>query len=155
MSRPDIGARLLLHAYRHGQRVLSRARQPRFVPGVDPVKFPRLSHTFGPLHPDWKTLSGDVWDKPDWSKYKEPGEPTNPNAWGGHSDALDWDRHAGHVSIIYDLLLPYLLSSGKINDDNLDIAESGNGIPTSLTKLAMKSTSGSACATVRAGLAGA
>jgi hypothetical protein len=104
-------------------------RQPRFIPGVEPVNFRVFRTTFGPLHPDWKTLSGDVWDKPDWSKYKEPGEPTNANAWGGHSDALDWDRHAGHVSIIYDLLLPYLLSNGKISHDDMGIAESGNGIP--------------------------
>ena len=53
----------------------------------------------------------------------------NPAAWGGHSDAADWDRHAGHVSIIYDLLLPYILSNGAIDDDDLGIAESGNGIP--------------------------
>ena len=62
-------------------------------------------------------------------KRRLPGNPTNPNAKGGHSDAADWDRHLAHVSNIYDLLLPYFLSNGKINEDNLDIAESGNGIP--------------------------
>jgi hypothetical protein len=104
-------------------------RQPRFIPGVDPVDFQVYRTTFGPLHPDWKKVPFDAWDKTDWSQYREPGNPTNPNAWGGHSDACDWDRHAGHVSIIYDLLLPYYLSNGKLNDDNLNIAESGNGIP--------------------------
>jgi hypothetical protein len=75
-------------------------------------------------------MHGDVWDRrEEWARYREPGEPTNPHAWGGHSDALDWDRHAGHVSIIWDLLLPYFLSTGKLGDDGLDIAESGNGIP--------------------------
>ena len=32
------------------------------------------------------------------------------NAWGGHSDAADWDRHLGHISILYDMLLPYILT---------------------------------------------
>jgi hypothetical protein len=130
-------------------------RQPRFIPGVDPVNFRVYRTTFGPLHPDWRTLSGDVWDKTDWSKYKEPGDPTNPDAWGGHSDAADWDRHAGHVSIIYDLLLPYLLSNGKINDDGVGIAESGNGIPILSTRHATKWISGCACAMVRVVTVGA
>jgi len=104
-------------------------RQPRFIPGEDPKQFRVYRTTFGPWHPDWKKLGGDVWDRQDWSAYKEPGEPTNPNAWGGHSDALDWDRHAGHISIIYDMLLPFVLTNGKIKDDNLKIRESGNGLP--------------------------
>jgi len=104
-------------------------RQPRFIPGVDPADFRVYRTTFGPWHPDWKKQRGDVWDKQDWSAYKEPGDPTNPNAWGGHSDATDWDRNPAHISIIWDLLLPYLLSNGKIGEDNLEIAESGNGIP--------------------------
>jgi len=105
-------------------------RQPRFIPDVDPPGFKVYRTTFGPWHPDWQRMRGDVWDRRDeWATYREPGEPTNPNAWGGHSDAADWDRHAGHVSIIWDMLLPYFLSNGKIGDDDLDIAESGNGIP--------------------------
>jgi hypothetical protein len=83
-----------------------------------------------PLHPDWKTFSrGDVWDRPeDWAKYAKPGR-YNMVVHGGHSDALDWDRHLGHVSIIYDMLLPFFLTKGSMNEDNLGIAESGNGIP--------------------------
>lgn len=105
-------------------------RQPRFIPDVDPPGFKVYRTTFGPWHPDWRRMRGDVWDrKEQWAQYREPGEPTNPDAWGGHSDAADWDRHAGHVSNIWDMLLPYFLSNGKIDDDDLDIAESGNGIP--------------------------
>jgi hypothetical protein len=75
-------------------------------------------------------MRGDVWDRREqWAEYNEPGDPTNPDAWGGHSDAADWDRHCGHVSIIYDMLLPYFLSNGKIGEDDLGIPESGNGIP--------------------------
>ena len=105
-------------------------RQPRFIPDLDPPGFKVYRTTFEPGHPDWRALQGDVWDRrEEWARYREPGEPTNPHAWGGHSDALDWDRHAGHVSIIWDLLLPYFLSAGKLGDDGLGIAESGNGIP--------------------------
>jgi hypothetical protein len=105
-------------------------RQPRFIPDVDPPDFKVYRTTFEPGHPDWKALRGDVWDrKEEWAKYKEPGDPTNPDAYGGHSDATDWDRHGGHVSIIWDMLLPYYLSLGKLNEDNLDIRESANGIP--------------------------
>lgn len=104
-------------------------RQPQYIPGKDPEGFKVFLTTMSPWHPDWKKLGGDPWDNKDWSKYKEPGDPTNPNAWGGHSDAADWDRHAGHISIIWDLLLPYILSNGKLTEDDLGIRESGNGIP--------------------------
>jgi hypothetical protein len=104
-------------------------RQPRFIPDQDPPGFKVYRTTFGPWHPDWPKKPGDVWDVKDWSEYKEPGEPTNPNAWGGHSDAMDWDRHAGHISIIWDMLLPYFLSNGKLADDDLGIRESTNGVP--------------------------
>ena len=104
-------------------------RQPRFIPGKDPPGFKVYLTTYGPFHPDWKKAGGDPWDNRDWSKYKEPGEPTNPDAWGGHSDACDWDRHLGHIAIVWDLLLPYLLGDGKLSDDHCGIRESGNGIP--------------------------
>ena len=110
--------------------VIPVPRQPRFIPGVDPVNFKVYLHHLRPPASRLAARSGgDVWDSTDWSKYNEPGNPTNPNAWGGHSDACDWDRHPGHISIIWDMLLPYLLSNGKISDDNLQIRESGNGIP--------------------------
>ena len=104
-------------------------RQPRYIPGQDPAGFTVYMTNYGPWHPDWKKKGGDQWDNRDWSMYQDPGAPTNPNAYGGHSDAGDWDRHIGHISIIWDMLLPYVLSNGKIGEDNLQIRESGNGIP--------------------------
>jgi hypothetical protein len=104
-------------------------RQPRYIPTVDPPQLKVYMTNFGPWHPEWNPGAGDPWDRRDWSKYKDPGSPTNPNAWGGHSDAADWDRHAGHISIIWDMLLPYILSNGRLGEDNLGIRESGNGIP--------------------------
>jgi endoglucanase len=104
-------------------------RQPRYIPDKDPPGFMVYMTSYGPFHPDWKKAGGDQWDNKDWSRYKDPGSPTNPNAWGGHSDATDWDRNPGHVPIIWDMLLPYLLSDGKLADDNCQIRESGNGTP--------------------------
>ena len=106
-------------------------RRPLYIPNVSPANTKVYITTMQPWHPDWSTFSGgDYWDNPnDWAAYVKPGSPQNNNAYGAHSDALDWDRHLGHISNIYDMLLPYILTDGKLNDDNLGIAESGNGIP--------------------------
>lgn len=106
-------------------------RQPLYIEGVDPVDTKVYLTSMSPFHPEWETFSsGDSWDTGSkWKPYKLEGSPTNPNARGGHSDALDWDRHLAHVSNIYDILMPYLLSGGLLDDDDTGIAESGNGIP--------------------------
>ena len=106
-------------------------RRPLYIPGQDPITCKIYITDMDPYHPDWETFtSGDKWDKPqDWAAYRKSGYPTNSKAVGGHSDAFDWDRHLGHVVNIYDLCLAYILSDGELNDDDLRIAESGNGIP--------------------------
>ncbi|SHI02153.1 Ig-like domain-containing protein [Desulfofustis glycolicus] len=107
-------------------------RTPLYIPGQSPADTTVYLTTMQPYHPNWSTFTdGDKWDKPSaWVPYVKSTPPTtNPNAWGGHSDAADWDRHLGHVVNIYDLLLPYLMSDGAIDDDDLGITESGNGIP--------------------------
>jgi hypothetical protein len=106
-------------------------RRPLYIPSVSPSTTKVYITTMSPIHPSWGTFSsGDVWDKPtDWAPYKKSGSPQNNNAYGGHSDAADWDRHLGHISNIYDMLLPFILTDGKLLDDNLGIVESGNGIP--------------------------
>lgn len=105
--------------------------QPRWIPGSEPSDCKVWITSMQPYHAKWSSLgSGDQWDlKQEWATYKVAGNKTNPNAWGGHRDAMDWDRHLGHISIIYDILLPYFLTDGAISDDNLGIPESGNGIP--------------------------
>lgn len=105
-------------------------RRPLYIPGENPVNTKIYITDLHPYSPRWELPGIDTWDVPFYfKKYIKDGMPTNNNAIGGHADALDWDRHLGHVSIIYDLLLPYILSEGKINNDNLGIPESGNGIP--------------------------
>ncbi len=102
------------------QELQARAPAAAIHPGRGPAELPGLSHHLRPVAPRLEEAGRRrPGTSTDWSKYKEPGEPTNPNAWGGHSDACDWDRNPAHISIIWDLLLPYLLSNGKIGDDNL------------------------------------
>lgn len=106
-------------------------RRPLYIQDVDPPDCKIYVTDMDPYHPQWESFASvDKWDRPDsWVAYKKAGSPTNPNAIGGHSDALDWDRHLGHVVNIYDLCLAYILSDGTLDDDDLRIAESGNGIP--------------------------
>ena len=116
-------------------------RQPRFIPGVSPTKaFTIYKTNLTPWSDDWKALRMDVWDECHFKpaeqslfwKHRLPGNPTVAagTILGGHSDAMDWDRHIAHVANIYDMLMPYILHGGKkLNEDNLGIRESGNGIP--------------------------
>jgi len=100
-------------------------RKPLYIQDVDP---PDCKIHITSVDRFSVGADGDPWDKPDaWAAYKTGR--TNPRAIGGHSDALDWDRHSGHVGNIYDLLLPFIASEGALMDDDLGIAESGNGIP--------------------------
>ena len=106
-------------------------RRPLYIPEKSPSNCTVYITTMHPYHANWSSFTGgDKWDGPTaWAAYRKTGNPTNPNAFGGHSDAADWDRHLGHVSIIYDMLLPYFLTNGALSEDNLRITESGNGIP--------------------------
>lgn len=112
-------------------------RQPAFIPGDSPSDFKIYITDLHPWSEDWRKLRGDVWDEPHFklpeesvfNTHRVEGNRLNDNVRGGHSDAFDWDRHLAHVSNIYDLLLPCILTQGAISDDNLGIPESGNGIP--------------------------
>ena len=118
-------------------RITPVPRQPQFIPGENPEGLVIYKTDMHPWHPDWRKLRGDVWDEPHFKlpqesefwKHRLPGNPVNEIVRGGHSDAMDWDRHLAHVSNIYDLLLPYILTGGCLSEDNLSIRESGNGIP--------------------------
>ena len=106
-------------------------RTPLYIPGTSPSDTTVYLTTMHPYHSDWDSFaSGDQWDRTDpWASYVKSGSPTNDNAWGGHSDAADWDRHLNHVGNIYDMLLPYMMTDGAIRNDSTGITESGNGIP--------------------------
>ncbi|MGI6242411.1 MAG: glycoside hydrolase family 9 protein [Prevotella sp.] len=112
-------------------------RQPRFIPNVDPKGFIVYKTDLTPWSEEWRKIHSDVWDEPHFKKaetslfyqHRLPGNPVNNKVVGGHSDAFDWDRHLAHVSNIYDILLPYILTHGRLSEDSLTIRESGNGIP--------------------------
>jgi endoglucanase len=106
-----------------------RPRLPLFIPGVDNTT--AYISTLHPYHPDWEGIRARVTDPWDHPREFEPYTTgrTNPDAWGGHSDAYDWDKRLPHVSTIYDMLLPYILTNGSLSNDDMGIAESGNGIP--------------------------
>ena len=55
--------------------------------------------------------------------------PKQYNAPGGWHDAADWDRRPQHLGIVGDLTMVYLLKPGNFCDGQLNIPESGNGIP--------------------------
>ena len=112
-------------------------RQPQFIPETNPKGLTIYKTDFHPFCQEWRDLHTDVWDEPHFKapldsrfwQHRLPGNPVAVDVKGGHSDAFDWDRHLAHVSNIYDMLLPYILSGGRLPDDNLGIRESGNGIP--------------------------
>ena len=58
-----------------------------------------------------------------------PEKPEVLNVFGGWHDAADWDRRPQHLSIVGDLTAVYLLKPENFSDGQLNIPESGNGIP--------------------------
>lgn len=52
-----------------------------------------------------------------------------PNVEGGWYDAADWDRNLRHYTNIFDMLYAYEIAPAKFVDGQLNIPESGNGVP--------------------------
>lgn len=61
---------------------------------------------------------------------------THAAAPGGWHDAADWDRYNYHYIDIFDLLYAYELAPSTFTDGQLNIPESGNGIPDILDEAA-------------------
>ncbi len=94
-------------------------RQPLMIPGDESDGYAPTTVYVTTFHPfgNMPGESGDRWDQAAIWEAGKTGE-INPNARGGHT------------ANIYDILLPYILLQGKaLNDDNLELAESGDGIP--------------------------
>ncbi len=51
------------------------------------------------------------------------------NAWGGWHDAADYDKGKGHHIPVWDLLGLYEINPAAFTDGQLNLPESGNGIP--------------------------
>ena len=62
-------------------------------------------------------------------KQNMPASPEKVEVCGGWHDAADWDRRPQHLGIVGDLAAVYLLKPDNFIDGQLNIPESGNGIP--------------------------
>lgn len=58
------------------------------------------------------------------------------NAWGWYQDAGDWDSYYTHLRIAQELLLVYEMGPRKFTDGELNLPESGNGVPDILDEAA-------------------
>jgi len=58
------------------------------------------------------------------------------DVWGGWHDAADWDRRNQHYTVLFDLLNAYEIAPEKFSDGQLNLPESGNGIPDILDEAA-------------------
>lgn len=63
---------------------------------------------------------------------EEPPAPEiakTENVDGGWHDAADWDRNIHHYTCVFDLLYAYQIAPENFADSQLNIPESGNGVP--------------------------
>jgi hypothetical protein len=49
--------------------------------------------------------------------------------WGWYQDAGDWDGYISHLRVAQELLFAYEMTPGHFRDGELNIPESGNGVP--------------------------
>lgn len=52
-----------------------------------------------------------------------------PEVPGGWHDAADWDSNLAHYTVVFDLLNAYAFKPFHFSDNQLNIPESGNGVP--------------------------
>ncbi|HCU20311.1 MAG: hypothetical protein A2X05_02910 [Bacteroidetes bacterium GWE2_41_25] len=61
---------------------------------------------------------------------------TLDNCWGFYHDAGDWDGYSSHIRVPRELLMAYEIAPENFSDGELNIPESGNGIPDILDEAA-------------------
>ena len=54
---------------------------------------------------------------------------TLENCWGFYHDAGDWDGYSSHIRVPRELLMAFEITPANFSDGELNIPESGNGIP--------------------------
>jgi len=100
---------------------------PRLTPGfAGKLKYTTSRWT------DWKNADADPADKP----AIEAGIKGPLDAWGWYQDAGDWDSYASHIRVAQELLLAWQLAPSNFIDGDLNIPESGNGVPDILDEAA-------------------
>jgi len=81
---------------------------------------------------DWKNGDHDDADKP----AIVAGIAGPIDAWGWYQYAGDWDSYESHLSIPAILMLTWELAPGNFKDGELNLPESGNGVPDLLDEAA-------------------
>lgn len=76
-------------------------------------------------YPDATKSDNDKIDKPAW----EAGIKGDINTWGWYQDAGDWDAYSTHARVPTNLMFLYEVAPQNFNDGQLNIPESGNGLP--------------------------
>jgi hypothetical protein len=98
---------------------------PRLTPGfAGKLRYTRLRWT------EWGSEGGDAAKL----MAESPGELTD--TWGWYQDAGDWDSYETHMRIPQELLLVYAMAPRNFTDGELNIPESGNGVPDILDEAA-------------------
>ena len=100
-------------------------------PGLTPGFAGKLVYTRSRFV-DWKNGDSDPADKP----AIVAGIAGPLDAWGWYQDAGDWDGYFSHLNVASTLLLAYQLKPKNFRDGELNIPESGNGIPDILDEAA-------------------
>jgi endoglucanase len=57
------------------------------------------------------------------------GELGPINTWGWYHDAGDWDTYYSHTTVPAYLLTTFEMAGDRVSEDNINIPESGNGVP--------------------------
>jgi len=81
---------------------------------------------------DWKNADADLVDKP----AIEAGIKGPIDVWGWYQDAGDWDSYASHTTVATTLCFAFETAPGNFRDGELNLPESGNGIPDILDEAA-------------------
>lgn len=81
---------------------------------------------------DWKNADADKDDRP----AIEAGIRGPLNVWGWYQDAGDWDSYPSHTTVPATLLFAYEMAPRNFTDGELNLPESGNGIPDILDEAA-------------------
>jgi len=80
--------------------------------------------------PEWGSEGGDA------KKLLADSPGPLEDAWGWYQDAGDWDSYYTHLRVAQELLLVYEMGPGRFLDGELNLPESGNGVPDVLDEAA-------------------
>ncbi len=98
---------------------------PKLTPGfAGKLRYTRVRWT------EWGSEGGDA--KTLMAESPGPLE----DSWGWYQDAGDWDSYYTHLRVAQELLLVYAMAPDKFTDGELNLPESGNGVPDILDEAA-------------------